>query len=432
MLAVPLGVAQVDAVLEQLTVHRVGQVDPRGTAVRRVPHVWAPVVAAGGDQPLRRVRDRPHGQVAGGVAPVVHGQGIAGGLPGAPVGRAPDDRLALAAGIARVAAGNHAGVGGGDRQQLLAPGAGQRGRVDLLPGLAVGRVPDQPVLLVVDRARADRHEPGADGHDVAHRLLAAGVQGAAGTAVDARPGLAVGAEPQAGTYLSPHVLAAGHERAALAGDDVEGPLLVVAAQSLGLRQLPFAVGLLPDGGVGLGAVAHLADGDQACVSGGGRRHRLAGAACGGIDGRALPAAAVVGGPHRGLGRRRLGVEHRPHDRPRVALGRGGDQVGHVGHRILERQRAAVRTSERRGGVVGPGLGPARAGGGDQAEGHQRSERGSAFHDDRMSAAGLGVHGDPPVGGGRPPASVPVGCRFSPVRGGPVQSNRHVRRNEAPR
>jgi hypothetical protein len=43
-----------------------------------------------------------------------------------------------------------------------------------------------------------------------------------------------------------------------------------------------------------------------------------------------------------------------------------------------------------------------------------------------------VHGDPPVVGCRPPALRPSRGRFSSFGGGPVQSVRHVYRNEAPR
>ncbi len=166
-----------------------------------------------------------------------------------------------------------------------------------------------------------------------------GVERSAGTVVDAVPGLAVGTEPQPGAHLPPGVLAARHQGPGLVGGNVEGPLLVVAPHGLGGAERPALVvargPVAPDGGVGLGLVAHPAHGQQVAVGvalpG---RHDLADALVGRFHVGPLPAAAVVRRPrggHRGAG---LGVEHRSQDEPRLAVGGGRQQVGHVGHRLL--------------------------------------------------------------------------------------------------
>src|SRR5690606_5247745 len=235
------------------------------------------LVAARGDQALGRAGDGPDRQVACRAQPVVDLQRGGGVAPGAPVGRPPDRRLALPVLVAGEAPGDDDPVGrDGHGVERLAAGSAERRRLDLLPLPAVGRPPGDAVLVALDGARAHRHEALAERGDPGDRLLAGPVERPAGAAVDGLPGLAaVAAEPQAGADLAPDVLAPGDEDATLAGRDREGPLAVLAAHDLGERPLPAVVGPAPDGGVGLLAVADLADRQQLLAGGDDRGQRLA-------------------------------------------------------------------------------------------------------------------------------------------------------------
>ena len=430
--------------------HRVGELDPGGAPVGRLPDDRLPLVPPGGDQPSGRAeRDRRHLEVPGGVPlALAHRQRGVGTFPGATVGRSPDDRLAPAVAVEVGHPARHEpAVEGGDRDDLLAARAGQHGRVELLPGLTVGRVPRHAVLLVVDEPGPDGHEPVAGRRHGPHRLLTGGVERAPGAAVDAGPLGAVRTEPEAGPDLAPHVLAARDDRPAGPGGHVERPLLVLAAERRRAGCDPFAVGARPQRRVGLLAAADPADGDDAVLAAGGGRHGLVGRARARLV--ALPRGAVLGGPDGGDRPALVGVEHRPDDRPGAAVGGGSDQVGHVGHRALEGEGGAGGPGEGgRGGLAvarrcraaGRHAGDGQADGGDARPpaGAPRLRAGRAGGmrlaggaGARAPAGGVGVHGDPPVGG-LPPTDVPVGRRFSPFAGRPVQSRRHVGRIEAPR
>ena len=284
--------------------------------------------------------------VAHAAALVGHRQLADDRVPRAPVDRAPDHGIALAvAGQVGHAAGDEPAVVRGEREHLLAAGAAQVGGVDLFPRLAIGRVPDEAVLLVVDGAVPDGHEAVADRGDRTHGLFPGAVERPTRPAVDGRPLGAVGAEPQARPDLAPDVLAAGDEEAARARGHVERPLLVVAAHGGRCGEHPPVARAGPHGGVGLVDRADPADGHDAVVGAGRRGHALV--LTGRLGRRRLPTGSVGGGPHGRDGSARIGLEQRADDHPLGFLARDrSHEVGHVGHRLLERvgrRRTHART-----------------------------------------------------------------------------------------
>ena len=222
---------------------------------------------------------------------------------------------------------------------------------------------------------------------------------------------------------------------------------MVAAHGLGSAERPALVvacgAVAPDGGIGLGFVAHPPHGDQVAVGvalpG---RHDLVDALVLRFHVRPLPAATVVGRPRGSHGGTRLRVVDRSQDEPRLALGGGRHQIGHVGHRLLVGDGGARRPLEGGVGGVGGCAGATGAGPGDQGQATCREGRPTAgaragrtaAHLGPRHAAGLGVHGEPPVVD-RVPVEFPQSpsrCSILVAGDCPVQSNRHVRGSEAPR
>src|SRR5690606_37083985 len=335
--------------------------------------------------------------------------------------------------------------------ERLAAGSAERRRLDLLPLPAVGRPPGDAVLVALDGARAHRHEALAERGDPGDRLLAGPVERPAGAAVDGPPGLAaVPAEPPAGADLAPDVLAPGDGDAPLAGRARGGPLAVLAAHDLGGRPLPAVVGPAPDGGVGLLAVADLADRQQPLAGGDDRGQRLAPGRGAVADELRLPVAGVVRGPDRRPGHRPVGVEDRADDRPRLALPGGGQEAGDGRHRLAEAERRALGPAEGRGRLVPRGLGAVAAGGGRAGPGPggeggdgppaPRAAGGAGpagrlagpagQHAGVASSAGCGVQGES-SGAWSAPHPGPSGRRFSLFGERTVQSRPSCRHDRGP-